>query len=507
MTAQLMIDRSELFNLGADAPPCNLDGEATLLGAMMIDKRTIDELRLLVTESDFYHPCHAKLFRLIVSQYDDGLTPTPISLKPIVDADPLFKATFSNTKGGAAVYLAQLTGNPAGLIGARTIAKQIAQLARAREIQIGAEQAVQMLLSGEHTMTEATSPLDEAVGKALYQERPAKRLSGAGMVRKVRERSQRITELTVGTASPGAQCATISDFSKLLGPLEGGTYNLIAGRPGMGKTSVAMSAARGYAENGHPTLYLAAEGTEDTLAMRFVSDFSLGSGHPISHDALKNDRLTPEDLAHLDLLEDRAKALPIDHQVIDRTDVRRVRSYVARAAAKWAAKGRRLEVVFIDYLQLLEATHRGREITDPRLLVNYVSRELLRIAKDFDVTLFALSQLNREVESRVDKRPKVSDLRESGRLEEDADAIILVFREEHYINEEKPQEGTKDYQQLLDDWYVRLNRARDRVDLICGKNRHGQRMTRTAKFFGGHYAVRGGDYDGPTGREAEPALF
>lgn len=502
--AEAIRRRSMMFDVSDDAPPCNLDGEATVLGALMIDNRLIDDLRNTLTDSDFYHPCHQKIYRLILSQHDEGLRPTPVTLRPIVERDPLMKATFS-TEGGPANYLAQLTGNPAALIGARSISQQLVQLARAREIEESAARAVQMLLAGESTMTEATSALDEAIGKAIYQEKPVRRLTADKMVGKVKQRSARITEQKL--ASVGPTCATVTDLNTLLGPLDGGTYVLLAGRPGMGKTTLASSAAWGYAANGHPVLYLAAEGTEDTLAMRFTSDLSLDNGHPISHDAIKRDKLTQDDLAQLDLLEQRAALLPIDYQVIDRVDVRRVRSYVSRAAAKWKAKGRKLEVVFIDYLQLLDATHKGRDIDDDRRRVNYVSRELLRIAKDFDVTLFALSQLNRDVEKRPDKRPNVADLRESGRLEEDADAILLVYREEFYLEQEKPQEGIKDYQALLDDWYVRIGRCRERVDIILGKNRHGERRTRTAKFFGSHYAIRGGDYDGLTGRENAPNLF
>lgn len=464
----------------------NVETEAALLGAMFIENKLIDRVRELLQPSDFYEGIHYRLYELIIRFHDEGKLATPVTLRPFVENDPRFKEI------GGAGYMAQICGSGAGLVGWRQFSQQIAEFGRLRAIRDATASMVQQYLDGDTSLSTVTAGVDEALARAVFFEKPVKTHTAAGMIAKVKERSQRITDAALNSVGP--TCRTVSDMNALLGPLEPGTYVILAGRPGMGKTTLASSAAWGYAANGHPTAYFAAEGTEDTLAMRLTSDLSLENGVPIPHDAIKRDKLAPEQRHRIDTLEQEAALLPIDYQVIDRTDVRRLRSYVSRAAAKWKAKGRKLEVVFVDYLQLLSASVNGRDIDDDRKRVNAVSAALLQIAKDFDLTLFALSQLNRGLESRPDKRPQVSDLRESGRLEEDADAIMLLYREEYYLENEKPQEGSKNYREELEDWDIRLSRARDRVDLILGKNRHGERKVRTAKFFGKFYAIRGGDY-------------
>lgn len=477
---------------GPGAPPAeeqelfSAEVEAALLGAMMMNNEIVGECLSQLRDDDFYVPAHQKLWQLISHQVENGKAANPVTLNYIAKRDPLLK------NAGGAAYLAQLTGSHAGLIGWRDFLAQVVELGRMREIELAAQDAKALFLAGTHGITEATAALDEALGRAVYLEKPIEVLTGGDMIRKVRARSDRILEQGMNTVGP--TCATISDLNVLFGPLEPGTYILIAGRPGMGKTSLANSGAWGYAANGHPGLYLAAEGTDETLAMRFMSDLSLAGGFAIQHDAIKRDKLTPTERHEMDRLEQRAETLPIEYQVIDRIDVRRVRAYVARSAARWRAKGRKLAHVWVDYLQLLAATSGGKDIEDDRRRVNAVSAALLGIAKDFGVTLFAMSQLTRGVEARQDKRPNIADLRESGRLEEDADIVLLLYREEYYLADAKPQEGVKDYAALLEDWEIRMGKCRDRIDFILGKNRHGERRTRTGRFFGAHYAVRGGDY-------------
>jgi len=470
-----------------ELPLSNYPAEAAVLGALMVTNAAIEPCSMILEPQDFYDPAHQKLYRLILSFAEEGKEANPVSLRPIVARDPVFKPL------GGARYLAELTGGygSAGVIGWRDLARQVAEFSRLREIKEGAEDAVALYLTGEHTLTDATAALDEAVAKAISHETPVEVMSGGDLIRKVRARSERITEQAVNSVGP--TCRTVSDLNTLLGPLDP-SYILLAGRPGMGKSTLAGSAAWGYAANGHPTAYYAAEGTDEGLAMRFMSDLSLANGYPIPHDSIRRDKLTPSELLEMGRLEEKADLLPLEYQVIKRIDVRRLRSYVARSAARWKAKGRKLEVVFVDYLQLLDASIRGKDIDDDRRRVNAISRALLGIVQDFGVTLFALSQLNRGVEARLDKRPQVADLRESGRLEEDADQILLLYREEYYLADAKPQEGTKDYQALLEDWEIRMGKCRDRVDIILGKNRHGERRTRTARFYGKYYAIRGGDY-------------
>jgi replicative DNA helicase len=477
----------------------NVEGEASLLGACLIANEIIESVAQIVTADDFHEPLHARIYAQIVRSHDRGRPVTPVTLAPIFKRDPAM-----NELGGIG-YLARLTGDGQGLLAPREIAEQIAELARMRAVRAGWESMRDGYLLGD-TLEAASSHLDEALSGLHNMTLHAPVLSASQLIGKVRERSERMLSDAMGEHR-GVQCKTIGDLNTLLGPVEDGTYIILAGRPSMGKTTIASSAAWGYAANGHPTLYLAAEGTDETLAMRLLSDMSLDSELAIPHDKIRRDQLKPETRAHIDRLQEQAEALPIDYQCVGRCDIRRLRGHVARVADKWKDQGRRLRVVVVDYLQLLDATENGRPITDDRRRVNAVSDGLLAIAKDFGLCMIALSQLSRAVESRPDKRPQVSDLRESGRLEEDADVVLLAYRSEYYLERSKPTQDMRNYQQLLEEWEAEYGRARDRVDLILGKNRHGDVRTRTAKFFGKFYACRGGDYDDSNSWSEPPLGF
>ena len=467
----------------------NLEAEALLLGTILIDNASLDHVSELLTAEDFYLPLHQRLFAQTLRFYEQGKTVTPVTLKPIFERDPAI-----NDLGGIA-YLAKLTADGSGVFAFRELATQIAEFSQLRQIVTATRMMVEDYRDGGN-LDESVLILDEAMaqGSGLIKKTPVD--SAADMVGRVIDRSDRITRETL-EEHVGVKCGTVSDLNTLLGPIEDGTYVVLGGRPSMGKTTMGSSAAWGFASQGFPTLYLAAEGTPETLAMRFVADLSLDTDIPIEHDAIRKDRLTPIERAHYQTLRERAESLPIDYQVPGRCDVRRLRTYVSRAAAKWKETGRRLRVVVVDYMQLFKASKNGREIDDDRRAVNEISSTLLGIAKDFGVTVIALSQLSRALEQREDKRPRLSDLRESGRIEEDADAVLFVYREEYYLERNEPERSRKDYQDAHNEWQADLARCRNRVDLILAKNRHGEVKTRTCKFYGKYTAIRGGDFEKP----------
>jgi len=140
----------------------------------------------------------------------------------------------------------------------------------------------------------------------------------------------------------------------------------------------------------------------------------------------------------------------------------------------------------------------GNPIEDDRKRTNVVSKVLLRMAQFFRIAVFALAQLSRAVEQRANKRPLISDLRDSGNLEQDGDSVLMVFREEYYLEDAEPKRGEihpQTKKDMHEEWETEMNFARGKMDLIVGKNRHGQRRIRTAKFIGKHFAVRGGEVD------------
>lgn len=491
-----MSDEDDLIKDRRGLEAYNLEAEASLLGAALIDNDVIASYCSSLRPDDFYAPVHARIYNAVLQKVSAGESVTPVTLKPMFEGDEELEQL------GGIAYLAQLTSDGSGLLAPRELAAQVRELAQVREIVRGVSGLTELYFNHEGgNLEEAIGPIEEALAKVGENANTARPHSAGDMLRRVPERAARLTKDAL-SGNLGVRTSTVSDFNSLLSPIDPGTYIVIGGRPSMGKTTLASSSAWGFAANGHPTLYAAAEGTEDSLAMRLAADLSFDTKMPLDIGRIRKDTLDHEERKHFDHLIGIADTLPIDYQLVGRCDIRRLRAHVTRSIQKWKEAGKPLEIVVVDYMQLLTASENGREITDDRRRINAVSAGLLGIAQDFGLTVIALSQLSRSLEQREDKRPRLSDLRESGRIEEDADVVMFVYRDEYYLEREKPTPGQRDFDDAMLQWESDLSRARNRVDLILGKNRHGEARTRTAKFFGKHSAVRGGDFD-----EAAPPGF
>jgi replicative DNA helicase len=242
----------------------------------------------------------------------------------------------------------------------------------------------------------------------------------------------------------------------------------------------------------------------EQIGMRHAADLSYAIGTPITHDKIRKGALTETDLRHLAAVEEQAALLPLDFVEIGQCDIRRVISTVGRLQLKWQRQGKKLEVVFIDYLQRLRASDgRGRDIPERPKAMAVISKACVHIASHFGVAVIGLSQLSRAVEERKDKRPQMNDLRESGDLEQDADSVTLLYREEYYVELDKPRhKGPGDKEYIA--WEEELAAVRGKIELIGAKNRHGKPRTRTVQFNGPHFAVRSGDYNEHLGSMFEP---
>lgn len=463
----------------------NEEAEAALLGALMIDNRLIPAAAEKLTPGDFYATLHERMFGAILRLHAAGKEHiNPITLKPIFENDPEIRLV------GGVGYLATLTGSAAALVGALSFADQIAELAARRRLAESLEQTIERLQDGsvELDLEELAGQVQQSVGEALERQEPVKPASAADMVDIVIDRAARVQD---EGARVGATCRSITDLNKLFGVFEPGTLIIGAGRPGMGKTVLGLSAAWGFAANGHPTEYFHAEMTREQLAMRLTADVSHGMGSPVPHKSIRLGDLSIIQRRDLEQVREKVRQLPFRTTPIPDASVAQLDAKIARSCQRWERQGRKLEVVVVDYLQLLQAHDaRGRLIDRDTERVNAVSSALRRITSKYGIVMIALSQLSRAVEARADRRPQMSDLRDSGRLEQDADGVLLLYREEVYLEKDEPKQGTKEHEA----WEIDLAAARGRVDLILGKWRHGMGRTRQAKFFGDFYAIRGGDF-------------
>lgn len=468
----------------------NVEAEAVVLGGMMIDNRLIAEFADRLTSEDFAEPLHQRIFSAMLRLNAKGATSTAISMRPIFKLDP-------DADGGR--YLDALVDSPAAVIGVPDLVEQVSELAIRRKARDALREGADRIEDLEIAIGDVVGGVEQKVWEAERSEQSSEMRGLDDLVGIVQDRQARIN---AGEQTVGATNALIPDLDTALGPLEKKTYTLLAGRPGMGKTTLAGSAALGYAIRGFHGLILGTEMSDEQNAMRMVADLSLAMGKGIEHDKIRRGNLDPGDLHWLEKVKERAKLLPLRYQYVGGCNWRRLYSIVAREKARLAALGKDLWFVVVDYIGMLEADGAdGRQLDDDRKRMNAVSKGMMRIRDELGVAVIALAQLSREVDKRADKRPHNADLKETGNLEQDADAIVFAYREEYYLEMEKPKQGEKGPKgnDLHEEWEVDMNICRDKLDIIVGKNRHDQRRTRSVKFRGAHYAVRGGkvnDYEG-----------
>lgn len=459
--------------------PKNVEAEAALLGAVMIDNRMLDDLGGRLNHEDFFEPVHGRIWQQMLRLRGEGSTATPVTLRPLFDKDPALEAV------GGAAYLAQLTGSGAAIIGARDFAAQVMDLAMLRRIQ---DAALDGLRAAADTTTEiapvkiANDVATRILAVTERTEAPKIRTASA-MIERAIERS---VEIRSGV-NIGATTETVEDINEVIGALGGGSMTAIGGRPSMGKSILLQSALWGYAKRGHHVLGLSLEMSDDDLSMRLAADLAFAMGEPVPYSHIRRGRMSVTEERVLEAVRDKVTDLPLRMTSPDRSSIEEIEAIASRHAGMLERQGHHLEVIGVDYIQIVGTKKRlqGREKID------YISERLLALGKRLGCHMLVLSQLSRGVEARPDKRPQMSDLKESGRIEEDSENVILLYRPEFYLASTEPEDKfSKEYET----WHEEYQTVRDRVDFIMPKVRHGTPATRRGRFYGAYQAIRGSNF-------------
>lgn len=450
----------------------NVEAEAALISAMLIDNAIIDRVSDFVKEDDFYENLHGRMFRVMSMLAAKAEPVNALILKPYFEHDKAFH------EAGGMGYLARLTGSNAGLIGARGFAEQIADLALRRRLIESMQLAMAELQNtgGEISVASILDQLESDTSPAaLSQSRATEGPMAMFMEQAIEEWDQPDSRI---------ECGLVPSFDNGIGSLRRGDMVIIAGRPGMGKTAVALSVARGFAENGHGTLILSREMRGADLAERCICDVSHSDGQPIAYAAMTNGRLTNEQKRQACRITERMKEIPLS--IIDTPSMKTAE--LGRRIRRWKrrleAKGKSADVVIVDYLQLLDPDHKTNGQTEK---ISEISMALKSMAKEHNVVMIPLSQLSRAVEQRDNKRPQLSDLRDSGQIEQDADAIMFLFRAEYYLRAMEPGKDDPKFPQ----WESSIEACHNKIEFIWAKVRKGVPSTRHAEFWAGSQAVRG----------------
>lgn len=447
------------------APIVNMDAEQALLGILLYDNGAYEHLGDKLQAKHFYEPFHGRVFAVVEEAVRKGRLADPATVADRFRSDPAFEEL------GGVPYLADLVDRAPPSVNTKDYARVITDLATRRAlVNLGGEIGD----AAENDLEADPADLIEAAEGALYALAETGAPSSGfvpfadalhGAVEMAAEAFSRDGKLT-GVATG------LIDLDRKLGGLHPSDLLILAGRPSMGKTAlatnIAFHVARNYAYelqpdgvrktvNGGVVAFFSLEMSAEQLAMRLLAEVS-----GVASDKLRKGEI---DAQQFGLVRDAAMEIQSAPLHIDATGGISIAKLAARARRLKRTSG--LDLIVVDYLQLV-TTERRRE--DNRVQeVSAITQGLKALAKELHVPIIALSQLSRQVENREDKRPQLSDLRESGSIEQDADAVMFVYREEYYLGRMEPKEGTAAY----DDWREAMAQAKGQAEVIIGKQRHG----------------------------------
>ena len=461
----------------ATALPHSVEAEQQLLGAILTNNDVYDRIASIIGPQHFYDPVHARIYEIAAARIAKNALASPVTLKAFMEDDEGLKEL------GGPAYLARLAGTAISAVAVRDYAQMIYDLAIRRElIALGRD------ISDKAARVEISSEPKEQIVEA---EQRLYKLSEQGQSETGFQSFLRAVTDAVNVANAAYQreggLAGIStglvDMDKKLGGLHRSDLLILAGRPSMGKTSlatnIAFNIAKAYkrgrlpdgaegAVDGGVVGFYSLEMSAEQLAARILSEAS-----EVPSEQIRRGDMTEAEFRRF---VDAAKALEACPLYIDDTPALPISQLAARARRLKRTHG--LDCLIVDYLQLVRpASAKDSRVNE----VSEITQGLKAIAKELDIPVVALSQLSRQVESRDDKRPQLSDLRESGSIEQDADVVMFVFREEYYAEREKPSDDRLDEMAA---WQERMERLHGKAEVIIGKQRHGPIGTVELSFEG-----------------------
>ncbi|MHA1517151.1 MAG: replicative DNA helicase [Alphaproteobacteria bacterium] len=453
--------------------PHNLEAEQALLGAILVNNEALDRVSNFLKPVHFFDPLHGHIFETAAKLIMGGKRATPITLKTFFQNDEPVGAL------SVPQYLGRLAANATTIINAEDYGRTVYDLAVRR----------QLIEIGEGMVNTAfDSPIDAAPSAQIEEaEQQLYELAETGKYGVGFEPfSAALTDAIDMAANAYRRDGGLSgiatgfaDLDQRMGGLQASDLIIIAGRPAMGKTALATNIAYHVAKthsanagddapgDGAVVGFFSLEMSAEQLATRIISEQSY-----IPSERIRRGRIDSDDFDRIVEVSQELQNLPL---FIDQTGGITVAQLAARARRLKRQRG--LGFIVVDYLQLL--TGSSRRAQEGRVQeVSEITAGLKALAKELHVPILALSQLSRQVEQREDKRPQLADLRESGSIEQDADVVMFVFRDEYYLERNQPRENTEEHRQ----WQQDMEAVNGKADVIIGKQRHGPTGTVTLQF-------------------------
>jgi replicative DNA helicase len=457
--------------------PHNIEAEQSLLGAILVNNDAFYRVSDFLEPKHFFEPLHQTIYETAGSLIRMGKVATPVTLKTFLPAD--------TDIGGMTIgqYLARLAAEATTIINAQDYGRTVYDLSLRRDlIRIG-EDMVNVAFDApvdfapRAQIEDAERQLYELAETGRYDggfQRFSQALTTAvDLAAKAFQRDGKLSGIATG----------LRDLDNKMGGLQHSDLIIVAGRPGMGKTALATNIAYNIAKahraevqpdgtmksvNGGIVGFFSCEMSAEQLATRILAEQT-----SIASSMIRRGGISEADFEKIRDYSIELQSLPL---YVDETGGLSISQLTARARRLKRQKG--LDMIVIDYIQLLQGS--GKKSDNRVQEVTEITTSLKALAKELNVPIIALSQLSRQVENRDDKRPQLADLRESGSIEQDADVVIFVYREEYYLQNKEPRPGTPEYA----NWQADMDRAHGKAEIIIGKQRHGPTGTVDVQFEG-----------------------
>ena len=482
---------SGLFGQSLRLPPQNLEAEQALLGALLSNNKAFERVSEFLAPDHFVDPIHARIFSAIRRRVENNALADVVTLKGEFEHSGVLEEV------GGTTYLVQLVSATVGIINAGEYGRLIHDCWIRRQLIDVGETVVNRAFGAEPEL-EGSGQI-EAAEQQLFDLATGGANEG-GAITFDRALALAVEAAAKAKAHGGGVSGLPSglrDVDARLGGLHGSDLLILAGRPGMGKTAlatkIAFGAAQALARDVPPgevakgaVAIFSLEMSAEQLANRLLAESSRISG-----DRIRRGEISQQEFDKFYAASRELGLLPI---MIDDTPA--ITLSALRTRCRRIKRTRGLELVVVDYLQLMRPAA-GTKPDNRVLEISMITQGLKAIAKELSVPVIALSQLSRAVEQREDKRPQLSDLRESGSIEQDADVVMFVYRDDYYLKQREPKEAAFDagdkYQAAMDRWKTDMERAHNKADLIIAKQRHGP--TGTIPLFFEAEFTRFGDLD------------
>ena len=448
--------------------PSNIDAEQALIGSVLVNNDIIDEVANIISFKEFYDPIHSKIYDMIERLHNKGMIANPITLKTPFEKDE------NLSEVGGTEYLVKLTRLSSSTKQSIDYAKIIHEKFVKRELfkisENLSDDAVDEKTekSGEDIIQDTEKSLFDLAERGTFNQSFLKFDQALDQTIEMATNAMKSGEGIVGVPTG------LKDLDERLGGLHKSDLVIIAGRPSMGKTALATNiayyAAKKILDNNEKTsvAFFSLEMSSEQLSTRIISEQSR-----IKSNDIRQGKITEEEFNRLIETSRNIHQLPL---VIDETPAITIATLSNRARRMKRLFG--LNLIVVDYIQLMKT---GSKRYDGRVQeISEITQGLKALAKELSVPVLALSQLSRAVEQRDGQRPQLSDLRDSGSIEQDADVVMFVFREEYYLMGKEPKLGTIEHAE----WQSKMNDILGDADIIIGKQRHGPTGNVKVEFEG-----------------------